>query len=392
MTAPHFASYQLDISTLGAVHIGTGYDLDPTNYVIDGATLYEFSVDALMAVFDQDGRDELHNRVSRARSGGALVRQVQRLIQARSAQLKPRARLAMQVSPGVDRLYRERMQNEGGPQNALEIQRMFRDARTGAPVLPGSSLKGAMRTALLNQQNQGQKSQARPARALEQSLWQYREFHQDPMRLVHVSDAAPADSDQPPRTRVVFAVNRKKKEVRQTEGRSRQSTQAEVARDNLYQMLEVIAGRQGRAFSSRLTLYSLDAVDEAHRQDKPRLSFDAQRIAAACNGFYLPLWRQERALLSARKMVDERWLRTADQYIDIVQKNMDRAFLLRVGRHSGAESVTIEGARDIRIMQGPGRKAIYGDASTTLWLSSDQIRERAHLIPFGWIVVGFQKI
>lgn len=390
MTAPHFASYQLDISTLGAVHIGTGYDLDPTNYVIDGATLYEFSVDALMAVFDQEGRAELHKRVSNARSG-TLVRQVQRLIQARSAQLKPRARLAMPVSPGVDRLYRERMQNEGGPQNALEIQRMVRDARTGAPVLPGSSLKGAMRTALLNQQNQGSRSQERSARALEQSLLQYREFHQDPMRLVQVSDAAPADSDPSPRTRVVFAVNRKK-EVRPTGGRSRPSAQAEAARDNLYQMLEVIAGRQGRAFSGRLTLYSLDAADKAHRQDTPQSSFDAQRIAAACNGFYLPLWRQERALLSERKMVDARWLRTADQYVDIVQKNADRAFLLRVGRHSGAEAVTIEGARDIRIMQGPGRRALYGDASTTLWLSSDQIRDQSHLIPFGWIVVGFQKI
>lgn len=387
MAAKHFASYHLGISTLGSVHIGTGYDLDPTNYVIEGNALYEFSLDALMAAFDQKDRAELHNLVSNAGSR-TLVRQVQRLIQARSAQLKPRAHLTMQVCPGVARLYRERMQDDKDAQNALEIQRMFRDARTGAPVLPGSSLKGAMRTALLNQQNQGQRHPERSARALERSLLQYREFHQDPMRLVQVSDAAPADSDQPPRTRVVFAVNRRK-EVRQTGGRSRQSTQADSARDSLYQMLEVIAGRQNRAFSSRLTLYSFDAIDKVHSQDKPRLSFNAQQIATACNRFYLPLWERERNLLSERKMVDDGWLRTADQYIDIVQKYADRACLLRVGRHSGAEAVTIEGAR---IMQGPRRKAVYGDASTTLWLSSDQIRDQSHLIPFGWIVVGFQKI
>lgn len=390
MAAKHFASYHLGISTLGSVHIGTGYDLDPTNYVIEGNALYEFSLDALMAAFDQKDRAELHNLVSNAGSR-TLVRQVQRLIQARSAQLKPRAHLTMQVCPSVAHLYRERMQDDKDAQNALEIQRMFRDARTGAPVLPGSSLKGAIRTALLNQRNQGQRRRERSARALEQSILQYREFHQDPMRLVHVSDAASSDSDKPPRTRVVFAVNRKK-EARPIERRSRQDAQDSSARDNLHQMLEVIAERQAGVFSGRLTLYSLDAIDEAHSQDVPRLSFDAEQIAMACNDFYLPMWEQECDLLSTRNLVDQQWLNKAENYIKIVRKRKERFCLLRIGRHSGAEAVTIEGARDIRIMQGRGRQARYGEASTTLWLSSDQIRDHANLIPFGWVVVGFQKI
>ena len=155
--------------------------------------------------------------------------------------------------------------------------------------------------------------------------------------------------------------------------------------------MEVITDRQAGVFSGRLTLYSLDAIDEAHSQDVvPGLSFDAKQIATACNGFYLPLWEQECDLLSTRNLVAQQWLDKAESYIKIVRKHKEQFCLLRIGRHSGAEAVTIEGARNIRI--GRGRQVRYGEASTTLWLSSDQIRDHAHLIPFGWIVVGFQKI
>ena len=43
------------------------------------------------------------------------------------------------------------------------------------------------------------------------------------------------------------------------------------------------------------------------------------------------------------------------------------AMLLRVGRHSGAESVTLDRHRWIRIMEGPG-KAHWAPDATTIWL------------------------
>ena len=35
-------TYKLKLTTLSPVHIGTGEDFEPTNYVIDAGTLYEF--------------------------------------------------------------------------------------------------------------------------------------------------------------------------------------------------------------------------------------------------------------------------------------------------------------------------------------------------------------
>jgi hypothetical protein len=62
------------------------------------------------------------------------------------------------------------------------------------------------------------------------------------------------------------------------------------------------------------------------------------------------------------------------------------AMLLRVGRHSGAESVTLERHRWIRIMEGPG-KAHWARDATTIWLAADREDSRADLRPFGWLLV-----
>ena len=61
--------------------------------------------------------------------------------------------------------------------------------------------------------------------------------------------------------------------------------------------------------------------------------------------------------------------------------------MARVGRHSGAESVTIEGHRNIKIMMGKGEKPKYLDRATTLWLASEKRKpeDRDGLQPFGWV-------
>jgi CRISPR-associated protein Csm5 len=63
------------------------------------------------------------------------------------------------------------------------------------------------------------------------------------------------------------------------------------------------------------------------------------------------------------------------------------AFVLRVGRHSGAESVTLDGVRDIRIMQGRGT-ARFAQEATTVWLAAERENiTRGDLRPFGWLLV-----
>ena len=61
--------------------------------------------------------------------------------------------------------------------------------------------------------------------------------------------------------------------------------------------------------------------------------------------------------------------------------------MLRVGRHSGAESVTLNGIRSIKIMKGKGRKPDWKKEAQTLWLATGNKNDRTNLRPFGWLLV-----
>lgn len=66
-----------------------------------------------------------------------------------------------------------------------------------------------------------------------------------------------------------------------------------------------------------------------------------------------------------------------------------QVFLLRVGRHSGAESVTIDGVRHIKIMKGNPE---YQPQTKTLWLAANDPKQRTDLLPFGWLLVEIESV
>ena len=74
-------------------------------------------------------------------------------------------------------------------------------------------------------------------------------------------------------------------------------------------------------------------------------------------------------------------------------------FLLRVGRHSGAESVTLNGdrVRNIKILEGKDpvtkkQKFSFDDKTKTLWLAAQSKDQRTDLLPFGWVLVEVETI
>jgi len=383
------STHKMYFSTLGKVHIGTGHDLDPTQYVIDGNQLYKFPVDGLIASFSEADRRQLQQCVS-DRGSSSMLRQVQRLIHERRAELKKHAYSPIPVSSGVAELYREKMKSRAGTYNALEIRRMYRHLSTGSPILPGSSIKGSIRTALLHQRNQDRLLSRRQEshRELEQRLFQYRNYHQDPMRLVQVGDAEV--TDKLPKTSVVFAVNRKKKEV-DLGGREARSL---AEKGGLYQMLEVVSDRQPRGFRGSLVLQrtetdSTDLNSFCKSIPSSEMHFTTEAIASACNEFYLPMLKNELHLLRHRGFASKRWYKDAETYRNVAEKH-DKSFLLRLGLHSGAEAVTIGGVRQIAINQGRRRQRRIGKASESLWLAASRQDDRTQLIPFGWVLVSFE--
>ncbi len=391
--------YTLKYTPLSPIHIGTGDSYEPTNYVIDDDTLYEFDTGAAIAALTDHDRAQLSKIVS-AKPDTQMLKAVQKFFYDRREALKPWAVNAIPVLDGVARLYEDRVgqaanRETDGKQiiNRLEIDRTAYNPINRQPVLSGSSVKGAIRTALLNKINAGARAYERKGlHEFQGRLLKYRDpergkmqLELDPLRLLALSDAIWQNGSRLPTSQVFLAVNRKKSPVVDTEGKLRQAMG-----ENLYQILECVPACYARTFIGQLTLHSVGSL--THRAlPAADMRFTAEEIVHACNLFYLPIFTAERKFMQERQYGHSGWNQTIS---DILALNQDKlksgkAFLLRVGRHSGADSVTVSGARNgnIKIIKGKGQPPDYADSPKTLWLAAQTKEQRTDLLPFGWVLV-----
>lgn len=407
-----FDSYRLLITPLSPVHIGTGESYEPTNYVIEDGVLHEFDTGAAMQALTERDRAELL-AIGNRRPDTGMIEALQKFFHDRRAPLMGRAVQRIPVLPGVANLYAKRVGQTANREadgkkvvNRLEIDRTSFNPITRLPLLFGSSLKGAIRTALLDKVNAGAgllkvedrrkgKWRNENNQEMQQRLFQYRagKFELDPMRLIQLADAAWQGEPGLPAAQICLAVNRKKIEVKDRSGQVRKS-QAESK--ELYQILECVSGWHYRAFAGQLTVQSVAELDHSHRDKLPVSDrrFGMKQISQACNTFYRPILEAEMQQMRDRRYHNSTW-DTAIQ--SLLRSNAERfqrgeIFLLRVGRHSGAESVTLNGVRDIKIMRGKDEKPEYLDSAKTLWLAAEDKDQMQNLLPFGWLLVEVHPI
>lgn len=392
-------SVTLHITPLSPVHVGIGEDYEPTNYVMEEEALFAFDSDVANRVLTERQRKDLLEMVSKpTRRAEDMIKQVQDFFYNNRKPLAAASSHFLPVSAGVFDLYQKRVgqsanRESGGKSvvNKLEIQRTFFNPYSQQPIIPGSSIKGAIRTALLDEVNDGQGlSEAvyrlKPTQrnqALQKELFKG-SFATDPMRLISLGDA----NYQTPTlfgSEIRFAVDRKKKEVVK-DGKIVQS-QAEA--QNLYQLLECLPALRYRSFAGTLSVQDLQGMTGKGTPVK-ELRWTVQGIAAACSYFYHKRFVTEMKVLRERRYLHPDWEKLAEAITSgvIYQKmKAGEAFLLRVGRHSGAESVTLEGVRSIKILQGKGQQPKYESEAKTVWLAANTEKDRSGMLPFGWVLV-----
>ena len=385
--------WRVAMTPISPVHLGTGQDYQPSGYVIDDETLWEFDAIAAHGALPEAQHKRL-SAILDGRADDSMLLQVQSFFYENRERLIGVSRHQVRVPRTVEGFYQERVgkvvQDEGRGskvQNKLEIERTAWSTGTGKPILPGSGLKGAIRTALLNRENKGQplpdhlKKDREASRKLQEDLFRG-SFHMDPMRLIRLGDATVAESEFDFATEIRFAINRKKRKVLKN-GKSLAS-RAEQA--NLYQLLECLPPWGVRAFEGSLAIQQSGDVEST---EWPKMCFSLPVIAEACNRFYRAHLDRELAILKDMGYLQSSW---ADRLEGLLQGYVGRlldankAFLLRVGRHSGAESVTLNGVRNITIMKGRGERPDYLDSAKTLWLAGDEYQARGNLLPFGWLL------
>jgi len=210
---------------------------------------------------------------------------------------------------------------------------------------------------------------------LQNRLFEYRagRFEQDPMRLVQLGNAADVRPPETLGTEIRYAVNRKRQPV--TKDGRELAAQAE----NLRQVIECLPSLRPRAFRGLLSLQDLGGL-AGPKLPAPDLRWTFEELADACQTFYRPILERELQELGSRGYLDATWRAAIRQILDAQQPAFAarRAFLLRVGFHSGAESVTLNGVRSIKINMGrdpqTGRTR-YEDlpVTKTIWLAAQEI-------------------
>ncbi|MDD5462173.1 MAG: RAMP superfamily CRISPR-associated protein [Methylococcales bacterium] len=389
----HFLNhYTLKYTPLSPLHIGADESYEPGNYVIDdeGGALYSFDSQAALAGLTDSDKRQLLGIVN-GKPDDSMLTKVQAFLHNHREKLLAFAMPPVPTASGITSLYEKRIgktaQHEGQGKrviNKLEIERTSYNPVNGKPFLPGSSIKGAIRTALLDGINNGKNSSERNQQ-LQQRLFDGK-FHTDPMRLVSIADADWQSHADKPACQVQFAVNRKRKPVIK-DGRQVQS-QAEAS--NLYQLLECVAPYHYQSFTGSLTLLNTQSLGQNNpKLPKQQLHWTVNEIAKACNDFYVGLFWQEFNAIKERGYVKTDWLNQMEQLMDnglLKRLHNGDAFLLRVGRHSGAEALTLNGVRNIMI-KGKGKEKTWEKQPKTWWLAADDVSNKQGLLPFGWVLV-----
>lgn len=214
------------VQCLSPVHIGTGTDIEPFDYIVDGQRYIRIDLDAVLERMTPEQADALASWASE---------RADRIVEA-SGRQRDDFRREMQLLnfPGADAALKEALRKDAalrlycgdrGFEHNLQVREQIKDADE-TPCIPGSSLKGALRTALafvaleemgpaerqelgrsLEQRlnGRGPRLKERIGQEIEQAVFRcgkkrkdrvdYSDIHYDLMRAVSVSDTYNAQAE-----------------------------------------------------------------------------------------------------------------------------------------------------------------------------------------------------
>ncbi len=387
-------TYRLALTPLSPIHIGCGEDFEPTNYVIDDGVLYGF--DPSLAALNDLQKAKLTDAANRA-----SLLAIQRFFRDNAKDFMAQADVLIPVSHGVAKKYESDIGRAVNLEaNGNQVFNKFvieRNSYTGAqrlPYIPGSSFKGAIRTAWLDELNGERqpsdvqfsfKGEAKSTTAMEKRLFNG-DFASSPLRLLKVADLMPSPSFELAR-RVMYAVNLKKRRI-ERDGH-------ELQPKGIAARKECILHGQYRAFGADAALPQLPAHHTG--KDTPTLELrlpDLRRIASYSNKYNQSRLMGELDVLdkNGRGLVNPDWKSSLLALLAGglgAKLHSGDAFLIRLGRYGGAESKTLsgEGVANIKIMGARGQPPTFESTTKTVWLAAEHENEQKHLLPFGWAVV-----
>jgi CRISPR-associated protein Csm5 len=358
-----------EAEALTPVHVGSGERLAPEDYLLDEKRnrLVRVRTGALLSELGEAERVRLEGLLRANDFRGA-----RQLLAARATDRKY---WAWEVAVGGESLLELKQAVAEPERRRGEVLALPRNPYTGAVIVPGSAIKGAIRTALLSarvanlpaERKQQVRQQIMEAKkeglnkawqVLESVGFQYERSRTeaDPMRLIRVADA----EVRPEAVRVDRAV------IVNREGSETQAARIQMHVERLVSRAD---GGERARFTVKIGLAE-ELLRDRRVEELFRVRFDWGILEVACNRFFVRRWQEEAKTFAA-----------VGRAVGAEVKLRQGEILLRVGRFCHFESLSVEGFRqgwDARRGQ-----PIRGMGSTrTLCYTA-----RGSLAPFGWILL-----
>ena len=327
---------RLVLTPLAPIHVGLGEEFEPTNYVIDEKNvLHVFDLSRVR--LSPELRQDLLRRANAANLGS-----LHSFLYTHRKSFLPAAHTHIPVAAGVAETYHKSMgapvqlESDGGAVFNLNFIERAVYAVDGRPYLPGSGVKGALRTAWLEALH---KKDPRPLPdgvnlPISNSVasdWEAQmlrgKFHTSPLRLLKIADFMPQcpEIDR----KIVFACNYKKQAAQSADA-------PQFAGCGPSARKEAILSGQYRAFASEAVLLDVgERTDKEGKRQTPSLQPRLADIARHCNAYYRKRLKKEIDILRKRKYADEVWLNRLEALLRALADRLDQgaAFLVRLGRY-----------------------------------------------------------
>jgi CRISPR-associated protein Csm5 len=373
------SQWQFIVTPLTPLHIGSGEAIEPFEYVVsDDGWLYKFAPEDFLAQLSAEDQDEF------VKWAGTDVVQARKFLHARREKVQAVAEYRFAVTPQTKQDYDARMEN---PKSDLGIGVFIRT--NGQPYIPGSSLKGALRTASLYQlaTKDGQvRIKGTAANWLEARTFDYvrpgrdkKEYisvQDDPFRLFKIGDSSPLV-----RTRLAEVNVHNFRDAKRD--------------DDKIPLLREVSGDAWIHKASAVVTLTVTCDDETRVKKFPQW-LAMPKLIQACRAFYGLHLENESALHARREgAAAYNALRDWDKQVRASAPNV---FLARLGWGSGFDAVTVrygrEGAGTMRQMRPRKEKKDKQNARakdetrvdlTLLTPASRHLDESG--LPLGWVEV-----
>lgn len=327
------------------IHIGSGEEIDPFDYIVKQARLYRISIEKLIASMHPSEIREMESVID----SGDLIKLRTHIAQ--YPDLEKLSLFSTAVTPIVEAMYGSNLENQD---NQMLINMFLRSAEK--PLVPGSSVKGAIRTAFLSTEANSKKipfpKDYNDIKFFESNLLEYRDAKNDPFRTVRLRDSFLKDED----TIVRQIINVK--------------IDGSHIENNIPMTHEVSNSTiTGKSVMFK-NILSVDELINSTGYIKRKIGLED--IISSCRKFYRDKMEYEHF-----KFYKGHKSESVSEMLCNTSLNDNEAFI-RLGRFSGVESVTLDKYRN---PNPPGKRKVWGTSRNLV----------EGIYPMGWVKVSFEE-